>query len=861
MRLDPASPWITRLLPLVVYTLAALFITWPLARHLDSHAAGAGYADTYTYLRASWAAKEALLHGHSPFTHTLLAYPGGYTSRLLWATPLRWIPGTLLMFVCPPLLAVNLWLIGTLVLNGTAAYWLGLELSDRHRAAALLGGLVFMAFPTMQGHLSVGHVEVLAMAGLPLFALSLWRVLYRAAGWRTAAWGSVWLAVASLGIMSQIIYNALPVVALLVLYLLLADRGRLVRRDLPLRDRPWLKLGAMLAGGGALLMIFVGPLLTPAGRAEVSALDETGRVAYSADLLAFVTPSPFGPLDRLGLVPRYARDVLGTNSAEGAAYVGLAALLLVSAAVVSRRDTRPWLLVALGAMLLSLGPLLKWRDQPVEIRVEQYRSFVTLPWAALQDLPFLESTRTPGRFNGATALAWGALVSMGAGVVLRRTSRPAVQGGIALGLAAVILVEYQLFWPYPSFSAAQPAYFRQLAHTEGVRGVLTLPLDDPLAVQHAMVQQTIHGKPMVGGLISRRTPQDPAEIALLGRVGLADDRPLPAAAPPGAVPYVLAQMQIDRVIVQKRFLPDPDGTTAALAAALGSAPEYDDERIAAFVVPPSSGQPPGFDLLVSESDGWAERVPLPYTGGFDGAFLAESGEWYLYSPIEQVGELVFQAGAYNLPRRVAVTLDDHLVGGRVIDEGEVRLPLWLEPGFHTLRFTVPDGCTPYPFTLSCLSGECAPRDPPLCISAAFGSPTWAALDNAPTVLDVTLDGGLRLHAYQVEVLPDRVRVRLFWQADRALPRSYALFAHLADPATAEPRAQYADFPAVLTTGWGEEARWIADVAIMLPDDLPAGLYAINVGWFVPADGTRLAVRGDRPWAGAGIVALEQVEIP
>ncbi|MBI5959346.1 MAG: hypothetical protein HY866_11465, partial [Chloroflexi bacterium] len=786
-----------------------------------------------------------------------LRAPGSFVGTANFELPQ--IPGTLLMLVFPPLLAMNLWLIMTLVLNGTAAYWLGLELSDHHRGAAWLGGLVFMAFPNMQGHLSVGHIEILAVYGLPLFALCLWRILYRGAGWRTAAWGSLCLALACLGIVSQIIFNALPLTVFWGLYLLLADRDRLWRRDLRLRDQPWLKVAGMFAGGGAILLVFWGPLLTSAGRVEIETLHETGRVSFSADPLAFVSPSPFGPLDDLGLVPDYARDVLGVNSAEGAAYLGLAALILVIVAVAARREARSWLFIALLAMFFSLGPLLKWRDQPVTFRFENFESYVALPWAALQDLPFLDSTRTPGRFNGTTALAWGALVSIGAGVTLRRIKRPSLQAVAALGLGLIMLVEYQLFWPYDSFSADQPAYFERLAAMDEVRGVLNVPLENPLAVQHMMYQQTIHGKPMVGGLISRRTPQDPAVINILARLGLADT--LPAGIPPEAIPYVLSEMGIDRVIVQKRFLPDPAQTVAALSAALGIDPEYDDDHIAAFAVPPINAAPEWSLLVVSSAAGWSESVQVPYAGGFEGAFLAEFGEWYLYSPVEQVGELVFKAGAYNVPRRVAISLDDHLVAGRVIEQGEIRLSLSLTPGFHTLRFDVPDGCTDYPFTLSCLSGDCAPLDPPLCISAAFGIPTWQAAARSPVVLDIELDHGLRLHAYTLDLLPEGVSMRLFWEADHALPHSYALFAHLADPVSGEPLAQDDDFPAVLTTDWGDSARWVSDVVIPLPDDLPAGDYAINVGWFDPVDGSRLAVQGDRPWASVGIVHLEMVKIP
>src|SRR5690606_35725165 len=105
----------------------------------------------------------------------------------------------------------------------------------------------------------------------------------------------------------------------------------------------------------------------------------------------------FGPLE--DGVPDYAWDVLGTNSAEGSAYLGLVAVGLTALALWRRPAARVWLVVALGAMLFSLGPLLKWRDEPVVIHIETLDSYVTLLWAAFQNLPFIDATRTPGRFN------------------------------------------------------------------------------------------------------------------------------------------------------------------------------------------------------------------------------------------------------------------------------------------------------------------------------------------------------------------------------------------------------------------------------------------------------------------------------
>ena len=857
----PRRALIWVVLPLVVYLLVAAIITWPLAQHLGSSVVGSGYGDTYEIVRGTWAAHQALLSGHNPLRQTLIAYPEGFTSRLMWSTPLRWVPGVLLMLVFPPLAAFNVWLLATLLLNGTAAYWLGMELTDRNPPAALLGGLVFMAAPVMQGHFSAGHIDVLALYGLPLFALSLWRILFRCAGWQTAGWGGVWLALACLGTPSQIVYNVMPVLLFLGGYVLVWERHRLFRRDAPLRDQPWLRAAAMITLGGAILLIFFGPLLTPQGRAEVDALAETGRVRYSTDLLAFVSPSPFGPLG--DLVPGYARDVLGTNSVEGSAYLGVVVVILAVVAIATRRESRGWLVVALGAMLFSLGPFLKWHDQPVVFHVESLQSYVTLPWAALQNLPVLSSTRTPGRFNVATALALGSLVSMGAGVVLPTLKWLGFQIGLVLVLSAVILVEYQLFWPYDLGRSAQPEYFHRLAKMKDVRAVANVPLDDYVATKEALYQQTIHGKPMVGGQLYRRSPQNPAVLTLLDRAVIGEGGPLPAV-PSEDVPYLLARLGVDRLILHKGFLSDADAVVNRVVTVLGT-PEYEDAAIAAFVVPRTDDPPSGFMLATAAgSSGWTEPVD---TGAFSGPFLADQGEWSFYAA-QSFGELVFGTAPYGTPRRIGVWLDGRLVNAWWAVTGEVRLPVWVEPGFHTLHFEALDGCTPYPFALTCLalpgrSGSCTVADPPYCLSVAFEPPRWVPAAPPLTLADVRLDQGLRLRAYTLsaDAATRTVTLRLFWRAEHALSRSYALFVHIADPESNLPRAQYDGLPLILTSHWTGGAEWVSEVTIQVPEEVPAGTYVVNAGWFDPTGGSRLGVHGSELGASEGLIRLGTVTLP
>ncbi|GAB4411508.1 MAG: hypothetical protein Kow00106_05780 [Anaerolineae bacterium] len=843
------------ILPLIVYALAAVIVTWPLARHLGDRAAGTGYADTYEVTRHIWWAGEALRQGANPFDQRLLAYPDGFMSWVQWAHPLQYLPGAVLSLVIAPLTAFNILLLITLTLNGLAAYWLGLELSDGRRPAALLGGLIFLAYPAVQGHLSVGHLGIVTLYPLPVLARCLWRVWRRGAGWRAVVLGAAAFALTALAYIAHPAYLLAPLVILLGGAQFLAERGRIWRRGVPLREQPWGRAAAMIALGGLLLLPFYGPLFTAEGRAEMRAVQETGRVTFSADALGFVSPSPFGVLAEWGIAPDYARDVLGTNSAEGTACVGVIALALAGLAVLRRPQTRPWLWLALGAAVLSLGPLLKWRDAPVTVRVESFESYVTLPWLALQHLPLFDATRTPGRFNLLTGLAISALVSAGAGVLLARLRRPTLAVALTALLGVGVLAEYQLFWPFPTGDAAQPAYFWALADAENVRAVLNVPTDDLLVAKIALYQQTLHGKPLIGGHALRRTPQNPALLAVLNRAVLGEQQGILPALADDQVTALLSSAGADRLIVHKRFVADPERVVARLRALLG-APEYEDGQLAAFVVPRSDA--PARGVWLAAGNDWAGMDD-------DGRFvLAEASTWYVYTDAPLV-ELRVPVQTYGVPRTIGVSLDGDLLSGATVGEGALEAALWTTPGYHTLRFESRDGCDPYPFALSCLAadplgGACGRADSPACVSAVFGAPEVRAASAEPQRLDVTLESGLHLDGYMVTLRdePRALDVRLFWRAERALPGRYALFVHVADPRTAVPLAQFDGYPAIGTDDWAGGTRWVSQVSVSLPDDLPPGDYALNVGWFEPVSGKRLGVQGERPWAAEGIVYLGSI---
>ncbi len=883
--LERGRAWIIGIgLPVAVYALAAVVVTWPLLPRLSTHLAGLGVSDSAEVVRHIWWARESLLAGSFPFEQSLLVYPEGFTSWLQWSHPLQYLPGAVVAMVVSPVTAFNLVLLITLVLNGCAAYILGRRLAGAPGEAvsigALLGGLVFLAYPAMQGHLSVGHLGILTLWPLPLFAVCWWGVLRQGAGWRAVGGGALWFALTVLAYASQVVVLLMPLVLITGLVDLLSGRLRLVGRDaagraLPLRDQVWMRAGAMVVGGMLLIVPFYVPLLTVEGRNELEAVSESGRIAYSADALAAVSPSPFGWLGDRGLVPGYVRDVLGTNSAEGSGYIGVIALVLALIAL-RRAEMRVWGVVALVALVVALGPLLKWRGELVSFEVEDVQSHVALPWALFEDLPVLSATRTPGRFNLLTGLAISALVSVGASQVTAWVSartrragagRAAAPRGITAGmigvLGALVLLEYQTFAPFPTESAALSPYFDSLARESDVRAVLDLPVDNNLIAKLAMLQQMHHGHALIAGHALRRTPQNPALLGLLERAVLGDSDEsslLPPIAPEMAR-WLLSEAGADRVIVHKGFV-----SAAGLSHArdLLGPPVHEDETIAVFAVPPGDLPDDADRVVWTASREWSEPVRV---AGFDGHVMGEWAAWYIYTPGDQALEVTFDAAALGLPRRLVAWMDNRLVAAQWVEAAPhstpVTLTLWPEPGYHTVSFVGLDGCDPYRFLMERPSGEAAPLDDPACLSVAVGAPEVRTLDPAPVVSLAMLDHGVALRGYTLEVQesPRGVKLRLFWVAANALPASYALFVHLADPETDVPVAQVDAFPLVTTDRWLRGAAWTSDVWLPLGAEVPPGEYAVNVGWFEPESGARLAITfaHDRR-ASAGLIHLGLVTV-
>jgi hypothetical protein len=182
-----------------------------------------------------------------------------------------------------------------------------------------------------------------------------------------------------------------------------------------------------------------------------------------------------------------------------------AALSLVALAVVAlaawRVGYRPragWIWLTAGFAALSLGPF---------VYVAGVNTHIPGPWSLLRYVPLVGAARTPTRFSivaalGLAILLAGALAAFGRHYPHRRRLITAVVG--------VFLVFELLPAPRALYSAAVPAFYHVIAQDPRPVRVLQLPFgvrDGTFTAGNfgarSLFFQTVHGKPLVGGYLSR----------------------------------------------------------------------------------------------------------------------------------------------------------------------------------------------------------------------------------------------------------------------------------------------------------------------------------------------------------------------
>jgi hypothetical protein len=471
---EPAKP--SHWPAMLGYLLLTCIFTFPAVIRLGSHVAGSG--DALYFVWEVWWFYHAVFELHTnPLVTPLLFYPAPATA-LVWSTPVNLLPGMPLVGAFGPVVAYNLLALASVALSGFTAYLLAYHLVGR-RDAAFLAGAAFTLAPVHMSHVAFGQLGVMTLQWVPLCALALLR-LYETPTWRRAGLFALGFALVAATDVYVAAYFLSAFALTFVAYYGLADRAHFWRPG-------FLGKAALAVAVGVLAVVpFHLPTFTTLHGAETTAAMAETVHRFHQDVVQFFVPPPEHRL--FGFLSRPYRALF--ENACG--YLGFTVLALSAVALrfVRGHAVRFWALFSGLTLVLSMGTYLHVAGPTP----------VPLPYLLFTKLPVLNALRTPSRYLELTALGLAMLVALGAAWWLPRLGNRARWG--ALGLLAALSVEFLVFFPFPTRTAAVPEFYRQYAHSPAAGPILEVPTGDPSwgGLTHQwMLYQTVHGKPLVYG--------------------------------------------------------------------------------------------------------------------------------------------------------------------------------------------------------------------------------------------------------------------------------------------------------------------------------------------------------------------------
>lgn len=868
---------IRRFLPATCVTLAYAFltlvVTYPVSANIkDGLAQHGDWAyDGFHYTYLIWWAREALFELHaSPADLQLVNYPFGFQNPLVTTYALFYLVGLIFKPFLSAVATFNVLTLLAFFLSGISACALCTYLTG-NRWAGFFGGLVYAFSPCHIAHAISGHLDLISIYPFPVYILLLIRGI-RQPRKATAVLCALALAASMLVQPLYIPYLLVPITAIWLIYELVVLRLRVTCKML-------LYLLGTFGIAGALILPFYWPLFRLQLQQGGDYLVQQGLVAFSADLLGFISPPPSNPiLDSLGLIPEYARRATpeGWLAGEVMVYLGFVPLTLAGlGAWRGRRKWGAWVLVAVVAAVLSLGPFLKVGGQLVSFEAgDGIETRVPLPYALLAHLPVFSLGRTPARFTFTLVLALAVLSAHGLNVLLRRL--PYRWGFVFLVVLSLLTMsECLIAWPYPMTELQIPSGLSDLAETPDDAAILGLPPMPQRAKLIGLFYQTLHQHPLFDGWVQRPPrviPNEPEFLAgLLAPHSEPDIIPRPGAGTRAAVAQAL---DVGYVLLQTSYIESPAAYIEFLTLELGEPFSVEDDLVI-YEVPSRVTETRELAYVLPEEQ-WLSRkhwTPTEDWAGRPARWLSEQADLYIYSPSKQEGTLRFTALPLLTPQRLQIEVNGTPLPPLVIGDymTYTTSAFILQPGLNQIALRAMERCTPFVGDPRCqgpartAGADCDPYQRlERCLSVLFQDIRFSPESAGPGDLAIMLGENIRFMGYDLSgnLSPGRrLSLTLYWQAVQSMADDYTIFVHL----LGSDEHLLAQHDAPPLGGTYPTSRWVVSdvfshrVSLTIPTDSPPGRYELFAGMYTYPDIIRLPVTSDRPYAQDGLIWLQSVE--
>jgi hypothetical protein len=799
----------------LAYLAIAVCTTWPLVARLTTHLPDG--EDTLAHYWNGWWVWQAMREGRSPYYTPYLFYPAGISlvyKNLAWLHILPWLA---LRPLTGGIAAYNLTFLLHLALCGFAAFALAYELTGDGRAA-FLAGLIYQCWPYRMTQPS--HPNLMSTAWIPIFLLFLVRVV------RRGRWQGGLLAGLSLALVGYTRWQLLiPAGVVGGVYLALTLPRSMGRRQ----------IHSLLLAGAVTALALAPPAMLFLREWRTNPADliiESEETMMQTDVLAYLTPPGSHPVFGKYTQPAYDRYYAERGSRSSfSPYVGVTAvvLALLGAWTARRRQSLPWIGMAVSLASLALGPVLR-------INGRAYPG-VPMPYALAGRLYIVRLLRVPDRFNMSLALPVAVLAAYGIAHLIRRRKG---WGAVALLCLAggAISLEY-LIVPFPLQSGQVSAFYRQLAAETGDFAVLNIPVDAHRS-KPAMFAQTVHQHPILQGRTSRY-PKGAFDY-LKGQPWLRAMGQY-SAVPPGQRDIsrqlnALADDNVRYIILHKGLIGAEH--VPRWKQYLAIEPRFEDEEIVVYATRPLAGT--DFGLAPEIATGVGIVRAMASTDCLNpGLALEVDVAWGTTAPPGR--NLDVELGLASADGVARTSAHFPIAGDWPAGDWPANAVAW---GYYALPGLPALSAGVYDVTLALVDAEKGGiLGQPVVVREVRVSEMPCTFPAPSGAVDVQALFGdaLRLLGYRLQQGEGGLSLTLHWRSEQRMERDYKVFVHVFDPATGVPVAQDDAMPlrwTYPTTLWGA-GEVVMDVVPISLREVPAGSYGVAIGVYDPASMERLPV--------------------
>ncbi|MEZ4836507.1 MAG: hypothetical protein R2873_31705 [Caldilineaceae bacterium] len=534
-----------------VFTILTLILSWPLPIRIFSWVPGvAQWAfDESTFVWNIWYFKHSLIDNlSSPLHSDLIYYPLGidlvlYTYNFfnaLIAQPLHVAIG--LVF------ASNVTVLLSTILSGYGTFLLvrylllrdwGLGTRDRESAtrnsqlatlAAIAAGTLYAFASNRAIYATLGHYDMVTTQWIPFYALMLLRsldaTLAPSRRRKAALVAGVFFAFNGLAEMITAVFLAIFTIIVVIIHL----TQPATRNSRSAFSQLRITLYALLLVGVVAFVLWspaLLPILYQFLTDDFSLKGWGEAIPLSVDLFGWFTPTVLHPLWGSDLVTELRRvqlralegGVTGFRDINTVFLGWTGAVLALTGAWIYRRRVSIWLWTALTFGLFTLGPFLQINGR-YRFDLDGVETSFPLPFALLHYIPIIKANRAPNRNSVLLMLALAVLVGFAVYWILGKLKNNESRIGSAAIRQRTTPILYSLFislllfehlaLPLPLSDARVPAVYEMIAEDPAPVSVMHAPLGwrnsfGVLGAERTVLQyyQSVHGKPMLGGNISR----------------------------------------------------------------------------------------------------------------------------------------------------------------------------------------------------------------------------------------------------------------------------------------------------------------------------------------------------------------------